>query len=136
MKYYLDSNICIYFLKGVCPVLRDRLLACSPDTLLIPSLVKAELLYGAEKSARREENLDRVARFLFPFRIAAFDDAAAEVYAGLRSRLEKQGNPIGPNDMIIAATVLAGDGILVTNNKGEFSRVAGLRLEDWLSSGG
>ena len=134
MKYYLDTNICVYFLKGMHSVLRDKLLSCNPDTIIIPSLVKAELLYGAEKSARREENLERVSQFLFPFRIAPFDDAASGAYAGLRSRLEKAGTPVGPNDMIIAAIVLAGDGILVTNNTGEFSRVVGLRVENWLPS--
>jgi tRNA(fMet)-specific endonuclease VapC len=60
-----------------------------------------------------------------------FDDAAAEAYGRLRAELARRGTPIGPNDLMIAAIALAHDLTLVTHNTAEFSRVSGLRLEDW-----
>lgn len=131
MNYFLDTNICIYFLKGSFPALKDNLLSRNPASISIPALVKAELLYGARKSARREENLEKITRFLFPFEVAFFDDAAAEAYAELRLQLEQQGSPVGPNDMVIAAIVLANNGTLVTHNTREFSKIKNLPLEDW-----
>jgi tRNA(fMet)-specific endonuclease VapC len=131
MKYYLDTNICIYFLKGLYPLLLHKILAHRPDSIKIASIVKAELLYGAEKSRKKEENLDKLNRFLLPYEIVSFDDKAAVRYSGIRAELEKTGVVIGPNDMIIAATVLAGDGILITNNEREFQRVSGLVIENW-----
>ncbi len=131
MKYYLDTNICIYFLNGSSEKLRDRLLSESPRNICIPSIVKAELLYGAEKSQRRIENLERVHQFLFPLQIAGFNDEAAVTYGTMRASLEKSGTVIGPNDLVIAAVVKTADGVLVTNNTVEFSRVVNLKLENW-----
>lgn len=134
MKYFLDTNICIYYLKGKFPILIDKLLSQNPDNIKIPSIVKAELLYGAEKSQKIKENLERVSQFLFPLEIIEFGDSASIKYSKIRSRLEKQGKIIGPNDIIIASIVKANDGILVTNNMNEFSRVDGLKLENWIDN--
>ncbi len=131
MRYYLDTNICIYFLKGINDNLRDRLFEKHPDNIKICSIVKAELLYGAEKSIKREENLKNIKKFLFPFEVVGFGENEANTYSLIRSDLEKEGKVIGPNDLLIAATVLENDGILVTNNTKEFERVKGLRLENW-----
>jgi tRNA(fMet)-specific endonuclease VapC len=131
MKYYLDSNTCIYFLKGKHSELKQRILSENPNNIKIPSIIKAELLNGAEKSQRREENLEIITNFLFPFEIIGFNDAESIEYSKIRSDLEKRGEAIGPNDIIIAATVKANNGILVTNNTKEFERVKNLRLEDW-----
>ena len=131
MIYFLDTNICIYFLKGLYPAIRTRMLARRPAEIAIPAIVKAELPYGAYKSQRREENEQAIARFLLPFAVAHFGDAEAEEYAGIRATLEQAGTPIGPNDMIIAATVRANAGVLVTHNISEFSRVPDLVTEDW-----
>lgn len=131
MKYYLDSNICIYFLKGKHSELKQKILSENPNNIKIPSIIKAELLNGAEKSQRREENLEIITNFLFPFEIIGFNDAESIEYSKIRSDLEKRGEVIGPNDIIIAATVKANNGILVTNNTKEFERVKDLRLEDW-----
>jgi tRNA(fMet)-specific endonuclease VapC len=131
MTYYLDTNICIYFLNGSLSKVRDRLLSKSPRDIAIPSIVKAELLFGAEKSKKRDENLEKINRFLLPLLTAGFDDEEASAYARIRAHLETAGLLIGPNDLLIAATVSAQGGILVTNNTREFSRVPGLPLEDW-----
>ena len=134
MKYYLDTNICIYFLKGLFPELPKKMLSMSPDDIKIPSIVEAELLYGAVKSMKSEENRENVKRFLLPFENIPFEDKAAACYSVIRNSLESTGNIIGPNNLIIAATVLANEGILITNNEKEFKRVAGLKVENWLDS--
>jgi len=131
MMYFFDTNICIYFLKGVFPELRKRVLAAQPDKIRIPSMVAAELIYGAQKSQKAAETLEKVKRFLKPLQIIPFNEEAAVLYGSIRATLEKAGNTIGFNDVIIAATVLAHNGTLVTNNSGEFSRISGLNLENW-----
>lgn len=132
MRVYLDTNICIYFLKGFSSQLLDRIMSRSPDDIKICSMVKAELLYGAEKSQKREENLEKVKRFLLPFEIIPFDDKAAVEYSEMRANMERTGAVIGPNDLIIAATVRSHFGTLITSNEKEFRMVPGLIVENWL----
>ncbi|MBT9586310.1 type II toxin-antitoxin system VapC family toxin [bacterium] len=131
MSYLLDTNICIAFLNGTDPALRDRLMAMDPTSLLLCSVVKAELAFGARKSARVGDNLNRLVQFFHPFHSLPFDDSAAEQYGQIRATLERNGKPIGANDMLIAAIALAHDLTVVTRNVGEFSRVTGLRVEDF-----
>lgn len=92
---------------------------------------KAELYYGARKSERIEHNLGVLRRFFGPFRSLAFDDRAAEEYGIIRADLERTGTPIGPNDLLIAALARSRDLTLVSFNRREFGRVAGLRLTDF-----
>ena len=108
-------------------------LSHSPNMLKIPAIVAAELIHGAEKSANPTKSIEQVKKFLMPFEIASFDIVAAYSYGKIRSSLEKRGEIIGPNDLIIAATVLSQNGILVTNNSKEFTRVENLAIEDWTS---
>lgn len=131
MKFYLDTNLCIYFLKGQSPQLLDAVLSHSPDDIKISSVVKAKLLYGAEKSQKREENLEKANKFLLPFEIVPFDDKAAVEYSIMRATMERTGIIIGPNDLIISATVLSRCATLITNNEKEFGRVPGLLVENW-----
>lgn len=132
MKYFLDTNICIYFLKGLSEKLKKSILDRHPDEIKIPAIVKAELLYGAEKSNFRDDNMIKVEEFLLPFEIVPFSDRDTIIYAEIRSNLEKKGIPIGPKDLIIAATVLRYPGTLITNNKKEFNRIEGLNIENWI----
>jgi tRNA(fMet)-specific endonuclease VapC len=108
--YYLDANICIYFLKGKYPSLQERLSAVHPNKIKIPAIAEAEILVSVEKSAK---GITREAwnKFFEAFEIVSFDEAAARQYAAIRAYLEKRGTPIGPNDLIIAASVLANNGI-------------------------
>jgi len=131
MNYFLDTNICIYFLKGTFPALLQRLKTKRPEEIKIASIVKAELLLGAYKSSDPTKTEKIVQEFLLPFTIISFDDQAAIIYAQIRGSLEKEGQVIGPNDLILAATVLAHDGILVTNNVVEFERMKDLKIENW-----
>ena len=132
MIRFLDTNICIYFLKGTFPQIKTRLMQHGPEDIKIPAIVKAELLYGAAKSEKRKENEKNITRFLEPFEIVPFDDSATACYADIRSKAEIKGSPVGPNDLIIAATVLSQNSVLVTNNTKEFRRIQELMLENWV----
>ncbi len=132
MSYFLDTNICIYFLKGSFPVLKEKLLSHSPKEIFIPSIVKAELFYGAQKSLNKKENLKKLELFLAPFTITPFGDKESVIYGNIRANLERRGLSIGSNDLIIASIVVANNGILVTKNIKEFSRIKGLKIEDWI----
>jgi tRNA(fMet)-specific endonuclease VapC len=96
-------------------------------------MAAAELAYGAEKSANREKTLSAVNDFLDNFEIVPFGDGAVGIYGEIRVNLEKKGNPIGANDLIIASITLAQNGTLVTHNAGEFTRIEELQIEDWTS---
>jgi tRNA(fMet)-specific endonuclease VapC len=95
---------------------------------------QAELLYGARRSARVSDNLRLLARFFATLISLPFDDRCAEEYGFIRADLEHAGTPIGPNDLMLAATARAHDLVLVTHNTREFSRVSGLQIEDWETS--
>jgi tRNA(fMet)-specific endonuclease VapC len=132
VKYLLDTNTCIYALKGLHSSIIEKLAALSPRVVKIPSMVRAELLLGAAKSQRPLETRKVIDAFLTPFEIVPFGAEAAEAYAEIRGRLEQAGRPIGPNDFVIAATAIAEGGVLVTANLDEFKRVPGLRSESWI----
>jgi len=131
VSYLLDTNACIGVLNGTAPELVARMRAEDPAAIRMSAVVKAELFFGARKSTRVERNLDLLARFFAPFESVPFDDRAAEHYGVIRADLERAGHPIGPNDLLIAATARANDLVLVTRNTDEFRRVVGLRIENW-----
>ncbi|EMS83314.1 type II toxin-antitoxin system tRNA(fMet)-specific endonuclease VapC [Leptospira noguchii] len=131
MNYFLDTNICIYFLKGKNENLKKNIRKLNPNRIKIPSVVKAELLLGAFKSNDNRKNREIVLSFLDPFEIIGFNDIESEIYAEVRSNLEIQGIPIGPNDLLIASVVLSSNGILITNNEKEFKRIPNLKVENW-----
>lgn len=127
----LDTNICIAYLNGTDPRVRDKLLALAPSEVCLCSVVKAELLFGARKSAKVKDNLEKLKAFFVPFDSLLFDDRAAEQYGVIRAQLERDGTPIGTNDMLIASIAMAQDAELVTRNQDEFTRIAGLRVDTW-----
>jgi tRNA(fMet)-specific endonuclease VapC len=131
MKYLLDANTCIRLLNADDEAVTSRYAACQPADIVLCSVVKAELAYGARRSARVEFNLKRLEYFAAPLQCLPFDDRCAHDYGLIRADLAAQGKPTGANDLMIAAIARAHDLILVTHNTGEFSRVVGLRIEDW-----
>jgi len=131
MKYFLDSNTCIYYLKGSSEALRKNLQSVRPSDIYIPAVVKAELLYGVQKSNNVKGNINKLGMFLLPFEIVPFSDAASVAYAHIRAELEKVSTPIGSNDLMIASTTIAESGILVTHNTKEFERIPELEIVDW-----
>lgn len=131
MKYLLDTNTCIRYLNGRSPEVLNRLNATLETDICVCSVVKFELRYGALRSQAREKTLAQQEKFLNRFISLPFDEKAHLHAAQIRADLANAGTPIGPYDLLIAAIALANDLILVTHNTREFSRVAGLRIEDW-----
>jgi tRNA(fMet)-specific endonuclease VapC len=129
--YLLDTNTCIQLLNGRSQSVENQFRAHEPHQLKLCSIVKAELLYGAMKSARPEGNRALMEDFFAGFESLPFDDAAAATYSRIRHDLAVDGTPIGPNDLPIAAIEVSRKLILVTHNTREFCRVSGLRLADW-----
>lgn len=130
--FFIDTNTCIYFMNGKFPSVREKFLSVSPKEIKISSVVKGELLLGAFKSQTREKTTEKVERFLKPFEIVDFTDKMSYDYADIRKDLEFVGTPIGANDLLIAATVLYEKATLITHNMDEFSRINGLKIEDWV----
>lgn len=132
MIYLLDTNVCVSYLRGKNSTnIEARLNAAKAGDVVLCSVVKAELQYGAERSQQSQRNLTQLQRFYSGFPSLSFDDRAATVYGTLRAGLESAGAPIGPNDLMIGAIAISSGLILVTHNATEFGRVPGLQIEDW-----
>jgi tRNA(fMet)-specific endonuclease VapC len=135
MKFLLDTNIVSYFLRDASATLSQRILDSSPDTLAISIISGGELRYGLSKlppSRRATELSQRLDALLMAIAILPLPSDAAPHYGRTRAQLEAAGTPIGNNDLWIAAHALAQNMTLITNNVGEFQRVQGLRVENWL----
>ena len=131
MRYLLDTNSCIYLMKGNATIL-ERYMQCRDYGLAISSITVAELYYGVYNSNFPEKNAANLTNFFIGLGILEFDSAAAVEYGRIRAVLRKNGTPIGPMDMLISAHVKSKGLILVTSNVSEFSRVEGLQIENWL----
>ena len=127
----LDTNICIYIINQKPSGVLERFKGFSAGEVGVSSVVAAELAFGVEKTGSMR-NKQALELFLAPLTIAPFDAACVWSYATLRAQLEKLGEPIGSLDTLIAAQALALDLPLVTNNQKVFSRVPGLKLENWV----
>jgi len=130
--FILDSNTISYYFRGD-PHVAPRLQALSPADIGVPAIVEYELRYGLmrltpEAAAPRMAALETL---LKPVRILPFDSACAMRAARLRADLEISGTPIGPHDILIAATAMRHQATLVTRNVREFSRVQGLQWVNW-----
>jgi tRNA(fMet)-specific endonuclease VapC len=132
MKYLLDTNICIQIIRQKPGRLLSRLTALPVGDVGLSTITVAELQVGVRKSRDPGRNAEALALFLLPLEIAAFDYAAAEAYGHIRAALESAGTQIGPLDTLIAGHAVSLKATLVTNYVAEFSRVPGLRIENWL----
>jgi tRNA(fMet)-specific endonuclease VapC len=131
LTYMLDTNICIYVIKEHPESLRAKFNA-QADQLCISSITLGELHYGAEKSARRDVNVAGIERFVARLDVLPFDAGAAVHYGQLRAELERAGRPAGALDMQIGGHARSRGLVVVTNNLREFSRMPGLRVENWV----
>ena len=136
MKYLLDTGICIYLIKRRSAVILKHFKKSIPGDIGISMITLSELAYGVEKSQSRERNLAALEEFLIPLEIVPLSLDAAFHYGKIRAVLEKKGKPIGAMDLLIGAQALALSATLVTNNVREFSRIAGLQIENWASEAG
>jgi tRNA(fMet)-specific endonuclease VapC len=130
MKYVLDTNTLIYFFKGLGDVSK-HMLAQSHSELAIPTVVLFELDVGIAKSTSPRKRKSQLQEITALVNVLPFGIAESKSAAQIRAKLEKQGLPIGPYDVLIAATALANNMILVTHNQKEFGRIEGLKIEDW-----
>ena len=128
LRFLLDTDTCIFALKHHDEV-RKRFNALSPDNLAVSTMNLAELRYGSLRSIHPVESWQAVQAFLVPIRMLTFDEASATVHADLRLALRTK--PIGERDLVIASVAKARQLTLVTHNTREFSRVPGLKIDDW-----
>ena len=131
LKYLLDTNIVIYVIKQR-PVEALEIFNRHQGRMAISSITLAELVHGAEKSSDVSRNMAVVEDFVSRLAVLAYDDKAAWQYGNIRATLEKVGQPIGVNDLHIAAHARSNGLTLVTNNLREFEKVPGLLLENWV----
>lgn len=131
LRYMLDTDTCIYVIKNRPARLRDRFNDLA-DQLCISIITLAELTYGAENSARAHQNLTVVEQFCARLDVLPFAERAATHYGQLWAELEREGQPIGIHDMMIAGHARSEGLTVVTTNLREFRRIPGLRLENWL----
>jgi tRNA(fMet)-specific endonuclease VapC len=132
LRYLLDTNLCIRLLRDRPGGLRPRFNA-EAESLCISSIVLMELLYGAERSGKPQHNRVEVEQFAARLQVLPFDEDAAGHAAEIRAVLERDGRSIGSYDLLIAGHARSRGLVVVTGNLGEFSRVPGLRAEDWLA---
>ena len=132
MIYMLDTNTCIYIIKHKPSNVIKRFKESRISDVGISSITLSELVYGAVKSSKPEQNHLALAQFVASLEIPEYSDEASQHYGDLRFHLDKQGTPIGALDMLIAAHDLSLGCILVTNNEKEFNRVPHLKVENWV----
>lgn len=130
-RYMLDTNIVSDVIKFPLGKAGIRVADLPPGSACLSIVVAAELRFGARK-AKSDRLWQKITDFMALVPSVPFHYPGDELYAEIRARLESSGTPIGPNDIFIAAHALSLDLTLVTANLREFSRVPGLRLENWL----
>jgi tRNA(fMet)-specific endonuclease VapC len=131
LQYMLDTSICINVIRNYPPELRERFNGLAEE-LCMSSVTLGELHYGAEKSARRDENLHAIEQFTARLEVLAFAEKAAAHYGQIRAQLERAGRPAGTYDMMIGGHARSEGLVLVTNNLREFEPMDGLRIENWV----
>lgn len=133
LKFMLDTNICIFTIKNRPQEVRSAFKQ-HHGQMSISTVTLMELIFGAERSAHPERNLADVESFAARLEVLKYDQEAAAHTGELRAELARQGRPIGPYDHMIAGHARSRGLIIVTNNRREFDRVPGLRVDDWTGS--
>ena len=128
--YLIDTNICIYAMKGLFPAMNRRLID-DREQIFVSSVTVGELEYGATKSRWSEQTRQIFQAFLANYIIVPFDENDAIVFGKIRAQLATNGTPIGAYDAMIGAQGVARNLTVVTHNTKEFRRIPGLLLEDW-----
>lgn len=128
--WVLDTNTLIYFFKGLGHV-AENILSRPPNDIAIPSIVLFELKAGIQKSVSPQKRNVQLNDFTSQVQVFPFGKAEAESATVIRAYLEVRGKPIGPYDILIAATAHSYDAALVTHNIREFKRVPDLKVVDW-----
>lgn len=131
-RYYLDTNICIYAWQRRNPVVLARMRQVDPQSLVVPTLVAAELASGVMRSTQVERNRALLEQTLALYHVEPWGADSVWHFGRQAARLRQLGTPIGAMDLLIGCQALSDpEGILVTHNTREFERIEGLRIEDW-----
>lgn len=130
MEYLLDTNICIYFFKGLF-VLREKIENIGYEKFAISEITLAELIYGAEKSQKRNENITVIEDFSQKVTIIPIFQSIY-IYGKEKARLKTKGTIISDFDLLIGATAIFNDMVLITRNIREFDRMENIRIENWI----
>lgn len=133
LKYLLDTNIVIYVIKRR-PIEVLDVFNANVNRMAISVITLAELLHGAEKSSQPVGNLAVIEDFCSRLQVLPYMPKAAQHYGAIRASLETIGQPIGVNDLHIAAHARSEGLVLVTNNVKEFAKVPALQIENWTKS--
>ena len=133
LRYLLDTNIVIYVLKRR-PIEVLSVFNQNASRMAISAITLSELYHGAEKSIKVSENLAAIEDFCSRLEVLPYGSKAAQHYGAIRAGLEKLGQPIGVNDLHIAAHARSEGLVMVTNNVGEFARVPALQVENWVDA--
>ena len=134
--WLLDTNAVIMLVSRRSEALLERVEAADPGSLAVSSIVAHELYFGAYRSQKVDFNLETLRLLFTDLPVLELDREDARVAGDIRADLARRGMPIGPYDVLIAGQAKARDLPLITNNTAEFSRVSGLRIEDWTASPG
>lgn len=130
MKYLLDSNICIHFLRGQHGLI-DKLKAVELKNCAISEITLAELVFGAENSNNPDKNHEIIEKFISQLTILPIFDSIL-TYGKEKSRLRKTGKMISDFDLLIGCTAVEKDLIMITENTREFERISGIKIENWI----
>lgn len=131
IKYMLDTNTCIFALRDRNPGVVDMLLEFS-DVIAISSIVLAELYFGCAASGQPARHSRILNEFCQSVPVISFDDNAAKIYGSIRAQLKESHFTVGDNDILIAASAVANNSVLVTNNIKDFVKMDGVKFEDWV----
>ena len=128
-QYLLDTNICIYYIKGL-HELKSKFQEVGPENCFISEITLAELKFGVAKSQAKEKNQKALENFLSGIQILPIFPAL-DIYSEEKARLQKSGKIIDDFDLLIGATAVSFDLVMVTNNTNHFNRIKDIRLKDW-----
>jgi len=128
-QFLLDTNICIYFIKGLYE-LKSKFEDVGPENCFISEITLAELKFGVAKSQAKKKNQQALENFLSGVQILPIFPAL-DIYASEKARLQKSGKVIDDFDLLIGATAVSFDLVMVTNNTNHFNRIKDIKLEDW-----
>ena len=132
IRFLLDTNICIYIAKYNPASVRERFQQYTASQLAMSVVTLGELRFGAEKSQSKDRAMAVIDNLASLITIEELSENVADHYGDIRASLQKSGQPIGNNDLWLAAHARAQDWVLVTNNEQEFLRVDGLKVENWV----
>lgn len=133
-RYLLDTNICIYIRRQRPPAVLERFRRLKPGEAVISMITWGELAYGAEQSRQRDKVFALLEELATMLPVMPLPETAGQSYGAIRAALEAKGEPIGNNDLWIAAHAKAAGLIVVTNNEREFKRVPRLQVRNWATT--